>query len=161
MNQIKEKKHRLPSELYIGFVNVAFTVCMMNRTRVFKNPVLITQFTETLITEAANHNCDTLIYLFMPDHLHAILRGTTENAEPLKAMNKFKQKTGYWFSRNLTQAQWQKNYYDHLIRNEESVLKQVRYIMDNPVRGGLVTNWIEYPFKGSTIYNLNTEFFEY
>lgn len=36
---------------------------------------------------------------------------------------------------------------------DDDIEKQVYYILENPVRKGLVNNWKEYPFKGSTIYN--------
>ncbi|MBL7958819.1 transposase [bacterium] len=157
MTQIKEKKHRLPSDFYAGFATVAVTACIEDRFPVFVNSNVVIQFSDTLISEATDNNCDALIYLFMPDHLHVILKGKTENAQPLKAMNKFKQKTGYWFSQNAKQIQWQKSYYDHLIRNEEGVMTQVRYILDNPVRKGIVADWSDYPFKGSTVFNFNKE----
>ena len=42
-----------------------------------------------------------------------------------------------------------KDFYDHVIRKSEDIVVQVRYILDNPVRKGLVSSWEEYPFKGS------------
>jgi hypothetical protein len=36
-----------------------------------------------------------------------------------------------------------------MIRSDEDVATQVKYILDNPVRKGLVKSWEEYPFKGS------------
>ncbi len=44
---------------------------------------------------------------------------------------------------------WQKDFYDHLIRKSENLAVQVKYILDNPVRKGLVSSWQAYPFKGS------------
>ncbi|MBL7993732.1 transposase [bacterium] len=160
MTQIKEKKHRLPSDLYVGYVRVAVTACIKNRLPVFVNSNVVDYFSDTLISEATDNNCDTLIYLFMPDHLHVILKGKTHDAEPLKAMNRFKQKTGFWFSKNDSKSGWQKNYYDHLIRNEEGVLKHIRYVLNNPVRRGIVADWFDYPYKGSTSLDLNKEIFQ-
>lgn len=44
---------------------------------------------------------------------------------------------------------WQKDFYDHVLRTDEKIVVQVRYILDNPVRKGLVKMWEEYPFKGA------------
>jgi len=44
---------------------------------------------------------------------------------------------------------WQKDFYDHVIRKDNDIATHVRYILDNPVRRGLVSLWQEYPFKGS------------
>lgn len=52
-------------------------------------------------------------------------------------------------SANKVRIHWQKDFYDHIIRNHEDIAVQVKYILDNPVRKGLVSSWQEYPFKGS------------
>jgi hypothetical protein len=31
----------------------------------------------------------------------------------------------------------------------------LKYILNNPLRAGIVENWKEYKFKGSSIYNLD------
>jgi len=72
----------------------------------------------------------------------------------MRFVKNFKQNSGYWLSQNQPQVKWQKNFYDHILRRDEDVAKQVRYILENPVRKGLINNWKGYPFKGSTIYNL-------
>ena len=52
-------------------------------------------------------------------------------------------------SENEPGVRWQKDFYDHVIRTHEDIAAQVRYILDNPVRKGLVSSWEDYPFKGS------------
>jgi len=97
--------------------------------------------------------CIIPVYCFMPDHQHLIVTGTDEQADTLAFIKKYKQKTGYWLSRNQT-AEWQKDFYDHVIRKEESLIGIVQYILDNPVRKGLVEHWDDYPFKGAVGFDL-------
>jgi len=52
-------------------------------------------------------------------------------------------------STNKPKMRWQKDFYDHIIRTNENIATQVRYILDNPVRRGLLSSWQEYPFMGS------------
>jgi len=52
-------------------------------------------------------------------------------------------------SSNKSGIRWQKDFYDHVIRKHEDITTQIKYILDNPVRKGLVSSWQEYPFKGS------------
>jgi putative transposase len=85
----------------------------------------------------------------MPDHQHIIVTGTEEKSDVLKSIVRYKQKTGYWLSKNIPEAQWQKGFYDHIIRKHEDLSTQVRYILDNPVRKELVASWRDYPFTGS------------
>ncbi len=110
-----------------------------------------------LLLEAANkHECEIVIALFMPDHLHAIIQATTHRSNPLTVIRLFKQTSGYWMSKNNIKARWQKGFYDHILRKDEDVTKHVIYILGNPVRAGLVENWKQFPLKSSTIFNLDS-----
>lgn len=93
---VREKRHRLPTNHYEGVVVVAFTACVKNRVTLFRDLGVVKTFAELLLKEAERFESDCVIYLFMPDHLHLILEGRTDTAPPLKAMNNFKQNTGYW-----------------------------------------------------------------
>ncbi len=44
---------------------------------------------------------------------------------------------------------WQRSFFDHALRDEESLEAVARYIVSNPVRAGLVEDWRDYPFVGS------------
>ena len=70
-------------------------------------------------------------------------------------MRLFKQRTGFWLSRNFSHVRWQKDFYDHILRSDESIEKHMLYILNNPARKGLVKNWKDYPFKGSTIHKFD------
>jgi hypothetical protein len=50
-------------------------------------------------------------------------------------------------------ALWQKSYHDHILRKEEAVADVVRYILENPVRAGLVDSIGEYPHAWSAFGN--------
>lgn len=50
---------------------------------------------------------------------------------------------------------WQKDFYDHIIRDERELHRQIKYVLENPVRKGMVSDGRRYPFKGSTIFNLD------
>ncbi|MBI4546591.1 MAG: transposase [Ignavibacteriae bacterium] len=150
---IREKKHRLSPETYHGYQIVAFTLCLKNRTSFFTTQERFEIFEKMLLLNAQKFYCDVLVYLFMPNHCHIILSGNNERSDPLAVMKTFKQQTGYWFYKNALNVHWQKDFYDHIIRKEEDITKQVHYVLNNPVRKNLVKNWHDYPFKGSTVYD--------
>ena len=79
----------------------------------------------------------------------------SDKSDVMKAMVSYKQKTGYWLSVNRPEIRWQKDFYDHIIRTDEKVSVQIRYILDNPVRKKLVKSWQDYPYKGSIGCALN------
>jgi putative transposase len=91
----------------------------------------------------------------MPDHLHIIVMGTQDDVNLLKFINQYKQKTGFWMARNQPDMSWQKDFFDHIIRKNESLPAAIRYVLENPVRKGLVENWQDYPFKGAIGCNLD------
>lgn len=43
---------------------------------------------------------------------------------------------------------WQKEFFDHVIRNEKSYAQKKDYVFNNPVRAGLVTKPDEWLWKG-------------
>ena len=95
----------------------------------------------------------------MPNHIHLITSGKSEESDCLGFLKSFKQGTGYWLARNRNQYSWQKDFYDHIIRNDEDIRNQIYYILRNPIRAEIVIHWKNYSYKGSTIYNLDE--FEY
>jgi REP element-mobilizing transposase RayT len=145
---IREKKHRLPKAFYRGETSGAFTLCLKGDISVFSSEVA-TVFTDILTTVVAKKGCIVPVYCFMPDHQHLIITGTESNSDPWQAIVSYKQRTGFWMSVNRPDMRWQKDFYDHVIRRHEDLATQVRYLLDNPVRKGLVSWWHEYLFKGS------------
>jgi REP element-mobilizing transposase RayT len=77
------------------------------------------------------------------------LSGQNESSDEWAAVTLFKQQTGFWLGNNRPEIRWQKDFFDHILRSDEDLGAQVRYIAGNPVRKGLVKGWREYPFTGS------------
>ena len=155
MKIIREKKHRLQKHLYQGEKTVSFVSCIKKRNKVFVDKNIFNEFENILLEEVTKFKCQALIYLFMPDHLHLLLQGEEQNSDVIKTMDMFKQKTGFWFYQNKNHIKWQKDYYDHIIRNDEDLKEHIYYILYNPVRAGIVSNWKDYEFKGSSVYNFD------
>lgn len=99
-------------------------------------------------------------YCFMPDHLHLLLEGEARDADLKRLITVFKQISGYKYGQGVSQRfsaekeskLWQPSFYDHVLRKDEDLLDVVRYILDNPVRKGLVRNYTEYMHSGSIVF---------
>lgn len=152
---IREKLHRLPDKMYVGNKAIAFTICVKDNKKLFTSDKVFNVFEKELLTALENHKCSAHVYLFMPDHLHLIVKGKTVDSNIKKSVELFKQKTGFWLSNNMLEYKWQKDYYDHIIRDDEDIRNQIKYILYNPIRASIVGNWMEYKFKGSTTYNFD------
>ena len=147
---IPRKKIRLPADLYQGQRAYSITICTSNSLEHFKNPDIV-KFAAGIMKDVLTE-CGIAIYAycFMPDHLH-ILLGSDERSDVVQCIRKFKQLTGYHVKRQFGFTLWQKSFYDHILRKEENIREVARYILENPVRKGLVDDFREYPFLGSTV----------
>jgi len=123
--------------------------CVKGKFSFLENPQIAEICIEFLEETASLSGCIVVVYRFMLDHVHFILSGIKDDANLWGAVVRFKQKTGFYLKRRNGLFQWQKDFYDHIIRQNENLITQVRYILDNPVRKGLVNNWNDYPLKGS------------
>jgi putative transposase len=153
---VRAKPHRLHREDYRGEIAVAFTICVARRVRLFVNPNVVHSVADLLNRTAPLPVFSIPIYCFMPDHLHVVLLGQEEQCDAWEAMVRFKQNSGYWMQVNHPGTRWQKGFYDHIIRLRDELATQIRYIAENPVLGGLIGKWEDYPYTGSVGFELRT-----
>ena len=135
---------------------VAFAIRVEKSYKAFVDDEIFDCTERKLLEVLREYSQDALVYVFMPDHVHLILQCSVDNKNVLDAVDMFKQKTGYMFYETDKSFVWHSSYYDHIIRDERDVYNQVMYILNNPVRAGLVEYWKEYKYKGSTVYDLNS-----
>ena len=91
----------------------------------------------------------------MPDHLHVLATGQSERADLRDFLKRFKQSTAFAYRKAHKESLWQPGYFEKVLRDDEATETVVRYILENPVRGGLAKEIGEYPFAGSDVYTLS------
>ena len=96
-------------------------------------------------------------YVIMPDHIHLFVCGPN-NFELGRWMGMLKQclekivgVTASPTGRRLQKSVWQRRFFDHVLRSEESYAQKWEYVRDNPVRAGLVTDADDWPYAGEII----------
>lgn len=150
-----EKKHRLPKENYLGQIIASFTLCIFDRRELFVTNAVFDSISKILLSSLIKFDCESHVHLFMPNHCHLLIGGKLATSNLWQCVADFKQRSGYWFSINKLDVKWQKDFYDHILRKDEDIMVQVRYILNNPVRKELVNLWQGYKFKGSTLYDFD------
>jgi REP element-mobilizing transposase RayT len=88
-------------------------------------------------------------YSIMPNHWHALITPRSANAVSLgTAMKRVKGRTGRQIRAGVggTGPIWQREWFDHWIRNEAEWEKTVAYIQNNPVKAGIVSHWRHHPW---------------
>ena len=81
------------------------------------------------------------VLLLMPDHLHALM-SFPPSGKTIKSV------IAHWKERTAKRLgiSWQRDFFEHRLRSEESRLEKADYILNNPVRASLVKQPEEWPF---------------
>ncbi len=107
-----------------------------------------------LIEIARRFEFEVSAYSVMPDHVHFLVTAIAEGADFRRMVAAWKQRTGYEWSRRHGSKLWQHGYWERVLRDNDNPLSVCRYIIENPVRAGLVAHPADYPLSGSTQYEI-------
>lgn len=145
---------RLPGVSYVGIQRYFLTFCTAERRKWFTDPGVVDHVRSQLSRSAVDHRFAIPAYCVMPDHVHLLAEGTSPGSDLRRFVSSFKQKSGFAFSSEHPARLWQDGYHDRILRDGETTLAVVRYILENPVRAGLVARFTDYPYSGSDRYSL-------
>lgn len=151
------KSIRLPSETYREGHAFSVTVSTAERRRIFVEAA-ITELALACLKECAlKAGANVYAYCFMPDHLH-LLASTSNGTDFSEFIRLFKQTSSYRLRRKCAGRHvWQPSCYDHALRSSEDLETVADYILNNPVRAGLVAAGEDYFFSGSLVWKLPLE----
>ena len=86
-------------------------------------------------------------YVVMPDHVHIVC--VLERHHTLsQVMTSFGRHTARRLNelRGRSGPVWQHGFYDHCLRDEEALLRHMRYVIENPLRKGFVQRAEDWPY---------------
>jgi putative transposase len=139
---------------YNGPLTIFFTICTRSRHAALAAPDVARQVSEQLLLTATQFHLEVSAYCVMPHHAHVILNGPDEPAETLKAVNRWKQKTGYRYRQRTREFLWQPGYWDRVLRAEDDLFNVICYVVANPLRAGLVDDVTKYPWVGASRWTI-------
>jgi REP element-mobilizing transposase RayT len=84
----------------------------------------------------------------MPDHVHLLVRGGSPDVSLQRFVHQAKQLSAHAYRSIRRQPLWQRGYHDRVLRPHTPLADVIRYIVQNPVRAGLVENADKYRFSG-------------
>ena len=86
----------------------------------------------------------------MPDHLHLVIEGLSDHSDLRRCVKVAKQRVAFVFRTQFAiPLAWQQGYWERVLRSNEDTNTVVRYVLDNPVRAGLVEKAEDHPFSGA------------
>ncbi len=129
------------------------TTCTYERRAILDHPDIharLAQFGK----EGPEHGAWLGAYVLMPDHLHGFVVIDDQQLNLSTWIKSLKNALSKALRiHNVLSPHWQKGFFDHILRSEESYSAKWEYVRENPVRAGLIKDWKEWPFWGE-IYDL-------
>ena len=120
----------------------------------FDDPITASETIAQFLRTAADEHFRLLAYCLMRDHAHLLVEAATERADVRRFAKTSKQRSGAAHALRCGGRLWQEGYHDRILRKDEEVQEIARYILENPVRAGLVRAPTEYPYLGSEVWSL-------
>ena len=143
---------RHPTMSYLGTQRFSWTICTYLRRRYFIDSDVVSSALVHLSDTSTIYDVGVLAYCFMPDHVHLLIEGTGPASDSEAFVAAAKQRAGFWFRKTTGNRLWQKSSWDRALRDDEDTWTVMRYILANPVRAGIVSQPIDYPYSGSLVY---------
>lgn len=131
---------------YRGARTYFVTVLTERRVRHFCDKNIVEGCQAQILRACEKHKFVVAASCYMSDHWHALVRGISGECAFLPFMRIAKQLSGYHVKRLLHRSLWAEGYYDRVVREDEEIMRYVRYIWMNPVVAGLVSNPDDYPY---------------
>jgi REP element-mobilizing transposase RayT len=140
--QRKTLPHEIPSwvdpqkEIYFITIN-----CQER----FRNQLALSNVSERLF-ETVRHRQEKFLwwpylFLLMPDHVHALLSFPPSGRALRSVVSKWKE----WTAKALGIV-WQRDFFEHRLRQDESRRQKADYILQNPVRKKLIARAEDWQF---------------
>ena len=144
------KKIRLPRAAYSQGHAFFITIGIQNKSPWFQKYPSLCEAAVKIMNEAAlKFNIKVFAWCIMPDHVHFILQGE----QTIEFIRQFKGKLTPVFRKIQADTRlWQRSFYDHALRKEESLPDVCAYTWENPVRAGIVDKAIDYLYSGSIVW---------
>jgi len=127
-----------------------FTVVTFKRERILTKPENVTLLREAFRHVMGNHHFTIDAFVLLPDHLHCIwslpdgdcdfsTRWRLIKSYFSRKCDKGYKATPYESRKKKEQAIWQRRFWEHLIRDDDDIIKRMEYIHYYRVKHGFVS----------------------
>jgi REP element-mobilizing transposase RayT len=141
--------------IWIEFPIYFVTVCTFRRRPILARAAIAEILVDELRHARERHGWAIGSYVIVPDHVHFFCAPERD----AKTLSDFMREWKSWTSRRIRALRprpataattlWQREYFDHVLRSDESYAEKWDYVRENPVRAGLVRSSNDWPYFGS------------
>jgi putative transposase len=151
----RKRSRRLSNFSYIGQYRYSLTFCTNERRALFISDAPVQLVRSQILRAATEEPFAITAYCYMPDHLHLLVEGRTTTSDCKRFISRAKQYSGFYYKKEFRSRLWQRYGFERVLREHEPTLVVARYILNNPIRAGLVQRVEDYPYVGSEVYSLS------
>ncbi len=157
------KSHRLSASVYArADHSYFFTLCARQHGSPFTNTSLAEMILAALMWTREQYSWVVYAHCLMPDHLHFLCRplepiegvvnGGARGVQPESVLDHIARFKSFTTQRSwkfgIVGQLWQRSSYDIVADASRPAEEIARYILENPVRKGLVANWMDWAYSG-------------
>ena len=127
------------------------TSTTLKRQRILANDSIAAILVREFEDARARHRWAIGSYVVMPDHVPFFCMPGPQAVPLSRFMGSWKEWTAKAIKRELQLAGnvWQREFFDHVLRSDESYSEKWNYVRENPVRAGLVPRPEDWKYHGS------------
>jgi REP-associated tyrosine transposase len=124
------RPRRIEGFSYRGPYQYLLTFCTANRIRQFERAELVATARSRIQQTSVEENFSIVAYGFMPDHLHLVVEGLSDDADLRRFVKIGKQRVVYSLRENhRVRNIWQEGFHDWVLRSEQSI-EDAQYLAD-------------------------------
>jgi REP element-mobilizing transposase RayT len=126
------------------------TICTLRRRPLLASHRVADILIEEWTAARSRHGWAIGRYVIMPDHVHFFCASELD----AKRLSTFLQRWKEWTCKRVSRItqkfgnMWQEEFFDHVLRSDESYGEKWEYVRQNPVRAGLVKHADEWLWQG-------------
>ena len=125
------------------------TFCTQQRRKLLASDTVHAAFVLFGTRAYSEQNVAVGRYVIMPDHVHFFVR-RPDDLELGRWVGMLKQTLAKQIAPQASPI-WQRGFFDHILRNDESYGDKWNYVRENPVRARLVTKADDWPYSGEIV----------
>jgi putative transposase len=139
---------------YIGFQYYSLTWCCFERQTYFTQRDHVDLVREQFLRASSETRVVNIVTSFMPDHVHQFVKGDAPDADAATYIHKAKQYSGFYFNKAFGMKLWVRKGFNHVQLCDREYRATIAYIIENPVKAGLVKRPEDYPYTGSALHTM-------
>src|ERR1041385_8633022 len=138
----KRLPHEVPLWVHPDKEDYFITVgCSERGLNQLANPTIAPSLIDTIRHRNERQIWYAHLAVIMPDHVHLIVSFGRSDMRIQTVVSKWKE----WTAKSLG-TRWQRDFFEHRLRKEESFREKADYVLENPVRARLVERWQDWPY---------------